>query len=397
MSGSMRRQLAEVRSVLASDPQGALQRALDLLLAYPNVPDVLALAAECCLAAGDPDSASKYARQALQVRPGHGRANLIVGQIAENEHRMQEAVTHYRKALRSSASRMDAHRRVSEPLFELASSHGDYAKAIRHLRSYLHYAPDDFDAWMTLGWQLFYVGKWELSDEAYARAMATRPDSGAPYVGQSRSRHMQGLYADAMGRLRTAIEIDPGCAKAYERIGAVKHSMNDYSGAVHCTLYSLQLDQSNLGHWWSLLYALDGQMSAFLFPGSDQSDMDSLVREVCEAAIGHVTGESQQALMLLHKVHRQLGNYDEVSSVAQRYLELYPDSKMARLMQMRTEPPADLPEDDTEDDEDDGTVQEFLCAFGHLMPGSPVENDEIAEIRRLWGLFLAGGLSRPDI
>jgi len=389
----LRSRLADIWELAGSDPTTALESARRLLREHPKDPDVLALVAECCLTARNDVAARRYAKRALTLRPGNGPANLVVGKLYMEQNRLRKAISYLRKAMRSSESRVAAHKEISKPLFELARSSRQYDEARNHLRSYLGRCPNDVDGWMDLAWECYYCGRWDECDEICEKVKALDPKSARPFIMEGWSRHMQGRYADAMACFRSAIDVDPGSAQAYERLGLLKEVLNDYVGAVECLLFSLELDIKRTRGWDMLLNVLGGAMQQWLFPSSESAVMPDLIQRICESALIHASDDSMNAIILRYHVYQRLGN--EVASLAegQKYVKLFPDTKVAEMMRGVLRSRA-IPE---QDDDEDEVGQEFLSTFGHLLPSAPIESNEAQEIERLWELFQAGSLAIPEI
>ena len=392
----LKTRLADIRELGATDPVTALGSARNLLRRHPKDPDVLGLLAECCLAAGNDAGARRYAKRALAVRPGNGPANLVFGKLLIKRNRLRKALPYLRKALRSPQSRVKAHGEVSKPLFEIAERTSEYTEARNHLRLYLRHHPENTDAWMDLAWECYYCGRWEECDEICERAKAIDPKSARPYIMQGLSRNMQGNYADAMACYRQAIETDPASARAYERMGGLKHVLNDYVGAVECVLYSLQLNAESPRNWTSLLYVLDSATHRMLFPRSDSMDMPELMKQICEAALKHARDDSADSVMLRYRIHQRLGNEEASLAEGRRYVKLFPETKVSRMMRNIVKSRRKC-EKETETEDDDEERQEFLCAVGYLLPSAPIESEEAREMERLWELFQRGDLPRPQL
>ena len=388
-------QLADIRGVMSSDPTAALKSARRLLSDHAEDPDVLALVAECCLETGDDAGAQRYARRAVSSSPGHGIGNLILGKLSAKRNRLRRAIPYFQEAIRSPQSRVEAHKLISKPLFELARSKAEYSKARNYLSTYLHHHPEDTEAWMDLAWQYYYCGRWAECDEICEKVKAIDPKSARPHIMRGLSRNMQGMYADAMTCYRRAIEVDPTGDRPYERMSILKHMLNHYAGAVECALYALQLNSQSPRNWTSLLYVLDSAMNRLLFPKSDLMNMPELTRQICEAALAHAMDDSAESVMLRYRVYQRLGDEDASLIEGRKYVRLFPDTKVTQMMRgvIRSRK-VSQPEADEEEDE---TAQEFLGDFGYLLPSSPIESDEVREIERLWELFQAGSLPRPEV
>jgi tetratricopeptide (TPR) repeat protein len=390
---NMRSRLADIRELGATDPTAALASARALLHERVSEPDVLALVAECHLEVGDAKAAQRYAKRALAVRPGNGPANLVLGKLYVKRNRLRKAIQYLRKALRSPYSRSEAHKEISKPLFELARSTPEYREARNHLRLYLRHHPENADAWMDLAWECYYCGRWDECDEICEKVKALDPKSARPFIMEGWSRHMQGRYADAMTCFRSAVDVDPRSAQAYERLGLLREVLNDYVGAVECLLFSLQLDINRPRSWDMLLNVLGGAVQQWLFPSSESAVMPDLIQRICESALVHACDDSTNAIMLRYHIYERLGNQEASIAEGQKYVKLFPDTKVAEMMRGVLRSRA-IP---GQDDEEDEVGQQFLSTFGHLLPSAPIESNEAQEIERLWELFQAGKLPKPGV
>jgi len=396
MPKDLQDQVSGLKALLDSDPGEALRSAVVLSAARPCDAEVHALVAECYLAAGDLENAEQCAARALSLKPGHAAASLVFGRVLAKRGSLQDSVASLRKALRSPRTRASAHRHIAGPLFELARSKSEYRIARNHLRTYLRHHPEEFGAWMDLAWQYYFCGRWDECDEICEKAKALDPKSARPYIMEGWSRQMQGLHAAALSRFREAVHVDPCSALAYERMGLLKHILNDYAGAVECILYSLQLNPTRPDTWGKFLHVLDGAMHRMLFPGSDSADMPDLVKEICEVALAYAGDASHGSVKLRYDVYKHLGDEQAALTEGRRYIELFPETKSAALMRHVIEGWEKRREESKAGDAEEGR-QEFVATLGHLLPASPMQTEEAREIERLWRLFQDRGLPEPKL
>jgi cytochrome c-type biogenesis protein CcmH/NrfG len=117
-----------------------------------------------------PRAVQRY-EQALKENPRSIGARLRLAQVAIERDRFREAIEFL-----SEAQEIDP-RWLSRPddVQALYKEPNDYARLITRLESHLQAHPDDRDAWLVLGAQLFFTGRTVDAADAFLRLTDRRP------------------------------------------------------------------------------------------------------------------------------------------------------------------------------------------------------------------------------
>jgi cytochrome c-type biogenesis protein CcmH/NrfG len=118
-----------------------------------------------------PRAVQRY-EQALKENPRSIEARLRLAQVAIERDRFREAIEFL-----SEAQEIDP-RWLTRPddVQALYKEPNDYARLITRLESHLQAHPDDRDAWLVLGAQLFFTGRTVDAADAFLRLTDRRPD-----------------------------------------------------------------------------------------------------------------------------------------------------------------------------------------------------------------------------
>jgi tetratricopeptide (TPR) repeat protein len=124
---------------------------------------------------------------------------------------------------------------TNQQLFEsadLAAGRKDYLEAAALLRRLVEADPADYPAWTELGTMHYALGKAEAAEDAYARALAARPDFLRAAINLGRLRITMKKFAPAAEVLNSAVEKHPQSADAHFLLGETHLQMKKGSKAV---------------------------------------------------------------------------------------------------------------------------------------------------------------------
>jgi tetratricopeptide (TPR) repeat protein len=249
---------------------------------------------------------------------------------------------------------------------------------------------DDFEQLMADAFDRFYYGKWEESDLLCEQARRLRPDSGRPSVIQGRSRMMQGQLAEARDKFAEALEAEPDSVQAWEALSSMfAIHCGDHETAVHCLLYSLQHAPDRQRTWRLLLMELE------------RLHTPDLLREVIASAQMRADGDTESAFDLRCAIYKATGQSEAFAAEARRWVESFPESKMAAMLALMAARPDD--EDDIDEDlgdlpepesDDEAACQALIVDYAESFR---VGEDTRQEIADLWGQFLDRMLNAPEV
>jgi cytochrome c-type biogenesis protein CcmH len=115
------------------------------------------------------------------------------------------------------------------------SAQAELARLTATLEQRLKQAPGDGDGWRALGWAYFIAARYEQSSQAYARAVALKPQSasfrsayGESLVGAARGA----VTAQAESAFRDALKLDKTDVRARYYLGLAKAQSSDPKAAI---------------------------------------------------------------------------------------------------------------------------------------------------------------------
>jgi superkiller protein 3 len=169
--------------VMREDYSDAVENLRKAISLDPENADFYASLGSALQRAGKPAEAAIELRKAIKLDDGNARAHLILGVVLRADGDFRDALKHHQKAAKLAPNDARAH-------FELGVSqnfNGDNSAAEISLKRATELEPGDPLNWYALGEVL---------------------------------RNMQ-RYKEAVGPYRTSLELDPGYAKAAEKLGVV--------------------------------------------------------------------------------------------------------------------------------------------------------------------------------
>jgi tetratricopeptide (TPR) repeat protein len=105
-------------------------------------------------------------------------------------------------------------------------------------------APKSCETQNRLGKVWRNLGRLDLAETSYRRALSLDPHSADALIGLAGVEFQQGRLQEARGHLDTAIELAPGRIEAHELNGRVYESLGDFDGALGSYFRALGLDAS---------------------------------------------------------------------------------------------------------------------------------------------------------
>jgi tetratricopeptide (TPR) repeat protein len=159
--------------VLVGDHSGAELAAQELPEGYQSL-----VRGRILLRQGEAQMALATLREGIRHWPDNATARSLAGQAAEQAGLLQEAVSHYREAIRSDASQTDAGLRLAGLLEAVGDSAGAYDAALRHFSAH----PNDIEGAVMAARLADLVGAHNSAAQVLARMSnipGARPDAVA--------------------------------------------------------------------------------------------------------------------------------------------------------------------------------------------------------------------------
>ena len=150
-------------------------------------------------------------RRAIAVTSGNWHAHNNLGEALARQGRREEALQHYREALRARPGTAIAVLNIGGTLLDL----GRTAEAVDALREAVRLTPGDFQARSTLGQALFARGLLREAESSFREAVRLRPDFAEARVDLGAVLANSGRLAEAEGNFRDAVRLKPGLFVAH--------------------------------------------------------------------------------------------------------------------------------------------------------------------------------------
>jgi protein O-mannosyl-transferase len=164
---------------------------------------------------GHLEEALEHYRQAVRIDPEDATAYNNIGMALAERGRMEEAIDYYRNALRIDPNHAMAHHNLGLALAE----RGQKEEAIEQYREALRLNADYASAHNNLGSLLAERGQMEEAIEHYRQALRIDPDYASAHNNLGNALAGQGRTKEAIEHYREALRIDPKLAMAHNNLG----------------------------------------------------------------------------------------------------------------------------------------------------------------------------------
>jgi predicted O-linked N-acetylglucosamine transferase (SPINDLY family) len=271
-------------------------------------------------ASGDPATACRLYRRALELEPTSARAHLNLGIGLEAMGDDGGARHAYERVLALDARNPFANYNLGKLLY----TQGAYGDAEQRLSEALEMRPDFPEARIVRGYARHALGRWRDAGADLIAGIAARPDDAAARatlahtrLSQAAEDHRAGRHAEAEACCREVLADDTRNHDAFHLLGVLAHERGRFAEARECyrqlialaperaeTHYNLGLAERELGQWDAAIAAL----------------RQALVRNPALVSAHYALGHA------LHEIDR----IDEALACYARALQLKPDFVEAR-------------------------------------------------------------------
>ncbi|MDY6989215.1 MAG: tetratricopeptide repeat protein [Thermodesulfobacteriota bacterium] len=166
---------------------------------------------------GKNEEAIKHYREALRIDPGSEKAHNNLGLSLESQGKVEEAIGHYVEALRINPDYFVAHNNLASAL----KSRGRLEDAVGHYKEALKIRPLYSKAHNNLGNALASLGKLEEALGHYAEAFRIKPDFADAHNNLANALASLGNFEEALSHYDEALRIEPDFADAHFNLGNV--------------------------------------------------------------------------------------------------------------------------------------------------------------------------------
>lgn len=207
----------------------------------PKLPLLHAFAASIHIAAKQESAAEEELKAALATTPADVGSLSALGDLYITQHRYQEAVQQYRKAVllnpKSAAIRFNFATALEQAR--------QYGEAEQEYRKVLDINPRHFGAYNGLGNILNSFRRFPEAEQMYRKAIELGSKDPVPYINLGSAYFNQQLYTESERQFRMAIKLDPDNPASHNNLGSVYLMQKRPSDAIREFEKALRLDPNN--------------------------------------------------------------------------------------------------------------------------------------------------------
>ena len=150
----------------------------------------------------------------LSKAPNNHLAHLSLGEALHNQEKLEEAITHYLKALRLKPSYAEAYNNLGHAL----SEQGKIQEAISHYNKAIQFRPHYADPHNNLGVALARQGKLEEATGHLNEALRTRPEWLEAHNNLGNALAARGMFDEAIASFSEALRLNPNHAETHNNL-----------------------------------------------------------------------------------------------------------------------------------------------------------------------------------
>ncbi len=279
------------------------------------------------------DGAIDAFREAAELDPGAGEPLAELAALYSRASRLEDAMTTARSALEREANNLTAHRILGLIHASIANSREttpeDVAQAVTHLEQARGTILPDFQVELTLA--RLYL-RTEDADKAIDLLEELRKDElrlGEAALLLSRAYEQAGRAEDALTTLETVVASGRPSFRTLARLGELYERRRRWDDAVEAYRLAVARNPRSAG--------VRRRLASVLVETGDPAAAREVLLELMTMRPRDASG-----LYLLSEVELALNNFDEAEAVAERLVELEPDSlrgafSLARVFERRRE------------------------------------------------------------
>ncbi|XP_072732819.1 UDP-N-acetylglucosamine--peptide N-acetylglucosaminyltransferase 110 kDa subunit isoform X3 [Mycteria americana] len=351
--------LAELahREYQAGDFEAAERHCMQLWRQEPDNTGVLLLLSSIHFQCRRLDRSAHFSTLAIKQNPLLAEAYSNLGNVYKERGQLQEAIEHYRHALRLKPDFIDGYINLAAALVAA----GDMEGAVQAYVSALQYNPDLYCVRSDLGNLLKALGRLEEAKACYLKAIETQPNFAVAWSNLGCVFNAQGEIWLAIHHFEKAVTLDPNFLDAYINLGNVLKEARIFDRAVAAYLRALSLSPNHAvvhGNLACVYYeqglidlAIDTYRRAIElqphFPdaycnlANALKEKGSVVEaEECYNTALRLCPTHADSLNNLANIKREQGNIEEAVRLYRKALEVFPEfaaahSNLASVLQQQ--------------------------------------------------------------
>lgn len=192
--------------------ESALEEYRKALIFAPNNTDYRLSLATALLDAGRLEEAQSHLEQLSQENPTSGRINLLLGRLAVQQHKLQQAVDYYQRGVYEywPESELPMRRQARWELASLLNQTGDRSGFIAELMQlYTNLPVDATVEKLKIGYLLQSSGATSEAQRIFQDLAKLAPDSSEVHRGLGEVDFSSGQYVTARHEFQKALRLDP--------------------------------------------------------------------------------------------------------------------------------------------------------------------------------------------
>jgi len=162
------------------------------------------------------EEAISHYKMAIKINPDNAKAHNNLGAALLTERKIEEAISHYKMAIKINPDFAKAYSNLGIALV----AEGKIEEAISHYKMAIKINPDYANAHYNLGNALSAEGKNEEAISHYKMAIKIKPDYADAYNNLGAALLTERKIEEAISHYKMAIKIKPDYADAYNNLGA---------------------------------------------------------------------------------------------------------------------------------------------------------------------------------
>ena len=258
----------------------------------------------------------------LQVQPDQADALHMLGVIAIQEARPDQAADLIRKSLLANAGNASAHMNLGlalKALGQVDEALAAYARAVA-LR------PDYAQAHNNAAVALQESGRWEDALASFDKAIECQPDYAQAHYNRGVLLQLQGRSDDALASYQMAIEIQPAFPDAFNNRGVVFQEIQRFDAALADFNQALALAPNYAQAWYNLAHTL-AQLDRF------EESLASYDKAIACAPL-HAQAFNNRGLVLqaLGQTELAIASYERAIQIAPDYADAYWNKSLELLL-----------------------------------------------------------------
>lgn len=175
------------------------------------------------LSQAKPQEAISHFREAVRAKPDDAVAHTNLGAALQSVDQLEEAAVHFREALRIRPDYANAH----YDLGTLLLSEGRADEAVIHFNEVLKNQPDDADAHNNLGEALAIQGKLDQAFSHFEQALRINPNHANAHNNEGKVFAIRRDFANAVAQFEQVLRIDPEHREAKENLKRARAEIKD--------------------------------------------------------------------------------------------------------------------------------------------------------------------------